>query len=238
MFRRERCDLCGDCVFHCPYVDYGREQSIEQFRRLVEGETPESVSQCVTCVACNQFCEKGANPFDLILERQEETGVLGIPETNTQLFRNLPQAPSEVVEGEPGRAVISLCSVGDLLPGLFEGELFEGCTFLKGGRYFCNVGWIHLGHHSPVREGALHGGFVTIRVHLPEDCSQPVPAVITLDGASPGMGIMHRLGEVGRTMEEILERVRIGMRVQAVWKPAGEREGAITDILYFRPLGS
>jgi len=26
------------------------------------------------------------------------------------------------------------------------------------------------------------------------------------------------------------------MRVQAVWKPAEERVGAITDILYFRPL--
>jgi len=135
-------------------MDYDREQSIEQFRRLMAGETPEIVSRCVTCVACNQFCEKGANPFDLILERQEETGVLNIPEENTQLFRNLPNAPGEVVEGEPGKAVISLCSVGDLIPGLFEGPLFAGCTFLKGGRYFCNVGWVHLGYHSPVREGA------------------------------------------------------------------------------------
>ncbi len=154
MFRKERCDLCGDCVFLCPYVDYDREQSVEQFRRLMEGKTPEIVSRCVTCVACNWFCEKGANPFDLILERQEETGVLRIPEQNLQLFRNLPDAPSQVVEGKAGRPVVSLCSVGDLVPGLFEGRLFEGCTFLKGGRYFCNVGWVHLGYHSPVREGA------------------------------------------------------------------------------------
>ncbi|MGQ9475319.1 MAG: heterodisulfide reductase-related iron-sulfur binding cluster [Actinomycetota bacterium] len=154
MFKKELCDLCGDCVFLCPYVDYDRQHSIDQFRRLLEGETPEIVSQCVTCVACNWFCEKGANPFDLILERQEETGVLNIPEQNIQLFRNLPNAPSEVVRGEPGRPVISLCSVGDMIPGLFEGRLFEGCTFLKGGKYFCNVGWVHLGCHTPVREGA------------------------------------------------------------------------------------
>ncbi|MBC7248034.1 MAG: (Fe-S)-binding protein [Actinobacteria bacterium] len=154
MFHEELCNLCGDCILKCPYMDYDREQSIEQFRRLKEGETPEIVSECVTCVACNQFCEKGANPFDLILERQEETGVLNIPEENTQLFRNLPNAPSEVVEGEPDRPVLSLCSVGDLIPGLFEGPLFAGCTFLKGGRYFCNVGWVHLGYHSPVRDGA------------------------------------------------------------------------------------
>ena len=69
------------------------------------------------------------------------------------------------------------------------------------------------------------------RLEVPE-----VPAVIAIDGASPGMGILHRLGEVGRPLDEILQRVRIGMRVQAVWKPAHEREGAITDILYFRPI--
>jgi hypothetical protein len=31
------------------------------------------------------------------------------------------------------------------------------------------------------------------------------------------------------------DAVHIGMRVQAVWKPEDEREGAITDILYFKP---
>jgi uncharacterized OB-fold protein len=29
--------------------------------------------------------------------------------------------------------------------------------------------------------------------------------------------------------------VRIGMRVQAAWKPPEKREGSILDIRYFRP---
>jgi len=41
---------------------------------------------------------------------------------------------------------------------------------------------------------------------------------------------MHKLGEVDP------EKVYIGMRVKAVWKPAEERQGAITDILYFKPI--
>lgn len=57
-----------------------------------------------------------------------------------------------------------------------------------------------------------------------------IPAVIEIDGASPLHGIMHKLGEVNP------EKVKIGMRVKAVWKPANERQGAITDILYFKPL--
>lgn len=56
------------------------------------------------------------------------------------------------------------------------------------------------------------------------------PAVIALDGASAGCGILHILGEVTP------QTVRIGMRVQAVWKPPQERIGAITDIRYFRPI--
>ena len=57
-----------------------------------------------------------------------------------------------------------------------------------------------------------------------------IPAVIDIDGTTPAVGIMHMLGEVDP------ETVEIGMRVQAVWKPAEERIGAITDIAYFKPL--
>lgn len=63
-----------------------------------------------------------------------------------------------------------------------------------------------------------------------------IPIVVELDGTSslrsgPIMGgIMHLLGEVEP------QRVKIGMRVQAVWKNPDERESAITDILYFRPI--
>lgn len=62
------------------------------------------------------------------------------------------------------------------------------------------------------------------RIQEPE-----IPAVIEIDGASPGHGILHKLGEVDP------QAVRMGMRVKAVWKPAEERQGAITDILYFKP---
>lgn len=64
-----------------------------------------------------------------------------------------------------------------------------------------------------------------------------VPAVVEIDGASPGMGILHLIGEAGDSLEEITARLKLGTPVQAVWKPAEEREGAITDIRYFKPIG-
>jgi uncharacterized OB-fold protein len=56
-----------------------------------------------------------------------------------------------------------------------------------------------------------------------------LPAVIEIDGASPGIGIMHKLGEVDP------EALRVGMEVEAVWRPQSDREGSILDIAYFRP---
>ena len=57
-----------------------------------------------------------------------------------------------------------------------------------------------------------------------------LPAVIEIDGASKGMGIMHLLGEVDPA------DIKMGMKVKAVWKPEDERTGAITDIKYFKPF--
>ena len=56
-------------------------------------------------------------------------------------------------------------------------------------------------------------------------------AVIDLDGATPGMGILHNLGEVEPS------KISIDMRVKAVWKSSAERQGSIMDIRYFKPMG-
>ena len=62
------------------------------------------------------------------------------------------------------------------------------------------------------------------RIEKPE-----LPAIILLDGAERA-GFMHLLGEVEP------KEIKIGMRVQAVWKPEEERSGSILDIKYFKPI--
>jgi uncharacterized OB-fold protein len=56
-----------------------------------------------------------------------------------------------------------------------------------------------------------------------------IPAVIEIDGAAPGHGIMHKIGGVDP------KKVKIGMKVKAVWKPAEERTGSILVIKYWTP---
>jgi hypothetical protein len=56
-----------------------------------------------------------------------------------------------------------------------------------------------------------------------------VCASVALDGADVSMYALIQ--------EVQAAEVRMGMRVEAVWKPAGERQGAYEDIRYFRPTG-
>ena len=55
-------------------------------------------------------------------------------------------------------------------------------------------------------------------------------AVVSMDGASEHMGLIHMLEEVDP------KDVKIGMRVKAVWKPEAERVGNVLDLKYFRPM--
>ncbi len=64
-----------------------------------------------------------------------------------------------------------------------------------------------------------------------------VPAVIEIDGTSPRVGFLHLIGGLrAYTVDGIRQEIRVGQRVRAVWKPAAERTGAITDILHFAPV--
>ncbi|MBI4518357.1 MAG: Zn-ribbon domain-containing OB-fold protein [Deltaproteobacteria bacterium] len=56
-----------------------------------------------------------------------------------------------------------------------------------------------------------------------------VAASVALDGAA--------LSIFALILEVQPEAVRMGMRVEAVWKPDGERHGDHEDIMYFRPTG-
>ena len=56
-----------------------------------------------------------------------------------------------------------------------------------------------------------------------------VAASVALDGADISIFAMIQ--------ECKAEDARMGMRVEAVWKPDGERQGSHEDILYFRPTG-
>lgn len=123
--------------------------------------------------------------------------------------------------------------LAELKNGRLIGRVCQQCRrTLIPPRMFCERcfrptdDWVYLQDTGTIKTFSIC--YVTwdmVRLEQPQ-----IPAVIDIDGASRGMGILHLLGEVEPA------QVQIGMRVQAVWKPAEERTGAITDILHWRPL--
>jgi len=127
-------------------------------------------------------------------------------------------------------------AIGRYLRGLKDGQLWarkcNGCgRTLIPPRMYCEECFRPTDEWVQVQDSGTVNTFSISYVNV--DASrraEPVlVAVIDIEGASPGIGILHVLGEVAPG------EIRVGMKVRAVWKPAAERTGAITDIRYFKP---
>jgi uncharacterized OB-fold protein len=128
-------------------------------------------------------------------------------------------------------------AISRFLNGLKEGKIYgvkcNKCRrIMVPPRVFCELCYKPIDEWVELKD---MGTVLTFSISYVGPDAEPlpepvIPAVIEIDGASPGMGILHILGEVKP------EDVYIGMRVKAVWKDEKEREGAITDIKYWKPL--
>jgi len=131
-------------------------------------------------------------------------------------------------------------AIGRYLQELKQGRIMakrccECSRIMLPPRMFCERCWKITDEWVPVEDTGTVNTFAISHVdwaagRLPKGQRFFTPAVIEIDGASPGMGILHLLDEVEP------DRICIGMRVKAVWRPEAERVGAITDIKYFRPV--
>jgi ferredoxin len=155
MWDKSKCDLCGDCLVRCQYVDYDRDKAVQQIRELIEGKPAEILKECITCCACNEYCPTGANPFDLINRIQEEHKSLPIPEKMVKWMASGGTLPTELIKGNDSKPALSLCVMERPIPdGALDGQMFDGMTVAKGGDYFCYLGFVHIGMASPLDKNA------------------------------------------------------------------------------------
>jgi len=131
-------------------------------------------------------------------------------------------------------------AIGRYLAELREGRLIGRVCYkcrriMIPPRMFCELCFRPSDAWIPLKDTGTVNTFSICYINWDASRRKPgepplIPSVIEIDGASKGMGIMHMLGEVDP------KDVKIGMKVRAVWKKPAERIGAITDILYFKPL--
>ena len=149
MFDLAKCDSCGDCLVRCQYVDYNRNKAIQEITDLIKGGDAEILRACTTCMACNEYCDKGANPYDLILRLQEEKGILPLSEEQLKRFTAQESLPSHLIKGDPDKPALSLCTMKERLPEeAITGQMFDGLTIVDGGEYYCYILHLHLARES------------------------------------------------------------------------------------------
>lgn len=77
----DSCTECGECLVNCRYMNFSRDEAIEDIRRINRGLHGESraARDCASCYACNAFCPNGAHPYERIHyawnERYERQGL-------------------------------------------------------------------------------------------------------------------------------------------------------------------
>jgi uncharacterized OB-fold protein len=126
--------------------------------------------------------------------------------------------------------------LAELKAGRIIARVCHGChRIMLPPRMFCELCFRPTDEWAYVADTGVVNTFSVARVNWDASRRGPkepplLPAVIEIDGATKGMGIMHMLGEVDP------DDIKIGMKVRAVWKKPEERTGAITDILYFKPI--
>ncbi len=152
MFDQTSCDLCGECLEKCTYIDFDREQGSREIARLIQGEAVEWLNKCITCFACNGYCPQDARPFDLIVERMEEKGDYISPELFS-LAQQMVTPRSAYTPTTATSKVMSLCTIYVNMPWAFQGKLFEKLTLVKGRHFFCNLMYPHIGNETLLREG-------------------------------------------------------------------------------------
>ncbi len=126
----------------------------------------------------------------------------------------------------------------ELKKGKIMGTYCEGCgRVLVPARKFCPRCFIETTKWVQVSDKGVIETFTILTYEYPMQPKKPPYGVagIKLDGAD--VAFLHFLGGIDfSNLEEAVKKIRIGMRVQAVWKPPEKREGNIFDIEYFKPI--
>lgn len=154
MFDASKCDECGTCFLKCYYVDYSPEKAVREIRALKEGNDADILKDCITCIACNEYCPNGARPYDLILTLQEKKGIRFIPEELLDFIdENAHTVTNKIIPGEETEPALSLCIMEHAFPqGLTESRMFKGLTLVKGSNYYSRIIHLHSGMESRVKE--------------------------------------------------------------------------------------
>ena len=141
-----------DCLMRCQYLTFADvAEARNEKMNIVNGEDSRVLHECLTCYACQEYCPDSNNPFFLLVERQEERGILPAPRPILEEQLRMMDAKGKLVKQTVSGPVVDMCAF-PMLNGCIRGRLFEGASVISGSDVFCNIMWLHFARNSVIRE--------------------------------------------------------------------------------------
>jgi Fe-S oxidoreductase len=132
-------------------MTFDLEDARREKTRINEGEDSRVLKECATCYACEEYCPNGNHPFYVIVERQEEKGLLPAPAPITKQQIRMMKPKGTLTPGRVAAPVIDMCYF-PMLTGSIRAPLYENPFIIAGSDVFCNIMWLHFARNSVIRE--------------------------------------------------------------------------------------
>ncbi|HEU65610.1 MAG TPA: (Fe-S)-binding protein, partial [Chloroflexi bacterium] len=155
-FDRTKCAECKaiSCLVKCQYLDFkDKDKAKKEWQKVINGEDSFVLEACTTCYACEEYCPFGNHPFYLIVERQEEKGILPAPRPIITMWINQCQPVGKFIVGKVEERVLSYCFLPHFNT-LVKGRLFDDISWsvIFGQEFFCNAVYLHYAKASAIKD--------------------------------------------------------------------------------------
>jgi len=146
-----RCETIS-CLTKCQYIELDKTNARKEWQKIINGEDSFVLDACATCYACEEYCPYGNHPFYMLVDRQEEKGILPAPRPIITMWINQCLPVGKFMTGLVQERALSYC----FLPhfnALAHGKLFEGIEFsvIFGQEFFCNAVYLHYARMSVIK---------------------------------------------------------------------------------------
>jgi len=146
----ESCETC-DCLMKCQYMAFDLAEAKKEKDNINRGKDSRVLIECATCYACEAYCPANNHPFYLIVERQEEKGILPAPAPITRQQTLMMKPKGTITPMRVSPPVIDMCYFPMLTDSIKE-PLYENPSIIVGSDIFCNIMWLHFARNSVIRE--------------------------------------------------------------------------------------
>ena len=155
VFDPEKCEKCKTvpCITRCQYIKLDSETARKEWQKIINGEDSLILHECTTCYACEEYCPSSNHPFYMIVDRQEEKGILPSPRPIVTMWVNQCEPVGKFTVGLIKERALSYCFLAHFNT-LAHGKLFEDIEYsvIFGQEFFCNAVYLHYAKSSLIRQ--------------------------------------------------------------------------------------